>query len=76
MRTEATEKPVEVLVCSDCFQDHGLSLDARSFGVELAAAWRDAIAHQYVEGTRRTMISDVDTEPAHGVERSALAERR
>jgi len=38
MSTEATEKPVEVLLCSDCFQDHGLSLDARSFGVEFAAA--------------------------------------
>ena len=38
MSTEATEKPIEVLLCSDCFRDHGLSLDARSFGVELAAA--------------------------------------
>lgn len=42
--------------------------------------WKSAVQSEdlpeYVEGTGWTMISDVDTDPAHGVERYAVAERR
>lgn len=33
----AGEPPFEALLCSECFEDHGLSLDAHSFGVETDA---------------------------------------
>jgi methyltransferase (TIGR00027 family) len=46
----------------------------------IAEPWKSAVRSEdlpdYVEGTGWTMISDVDTDPAHGVERYAVAERR
>ncbi len=46
----------------------------------IAEPWRSAVRSEdlpeYVEGTGWTMISDVDTDSAHGVERYAAAERR
>jgi len=46
----------------------------------IAEPWRSAVRSEdlpeYVEGTGWTMISDVDTDSAHGVERYAVAERR
>ncbi len=42
--------------------------------------WKSAVQSEdlpeYVDGTGWTMISDVDTDEAHGVERYAVAERR
>ena len=42
--------------------------------------WKSSVRSEdlpeYIEGTGWTMISDVDTNPAHGVERYAVAERR
>ena len=46
----------------------------------IAEPWKSAVRSEglpkYVEGTGWTMISDVDTDSAHGVERYAVAERR
>ena len=46
----------------------------------IAEPWKSAVRSEdlpeYVEGTGWTMISDVDTDLAHGVERYAVAERR
>ena len=45
----------------------------------IAEPWKSAVRSEdlpeYVEGTGWTMISDVDTDSAHGVERYAVAER-
>jgi hypothetical protein len=42
--------------------------------------WKSAVRSEdlpaYVEGTGWTMISDIDTDSAHGLERYAVAERR
>jgi hypothetical protein len=42
--------------------------------------WKSAVQSEdlpeYVEGTGWAMISDVDTDSTHGVERYAVAERR
>jgi len=46
----------------------------------IAEPWKSAVRSEdlpeYVEGTGWTMVSDVDTDSAHGVERYAVAERR
>jgi methyltransferase (TIGR00027 family) len=46
----------------------------------IAEPWKSAVRSEdlpeYVEGTGWTMMSDVDTDSAHGVERYAVAERR
>jgi len=46
----------------------------------IAEPWKSAVRSEdlpeYVEGTGWTMISDVDTDAAHGVERYAVSERR
>ena len=46
----------------------------------VAEAWKSAVKSEdlpeYVEGTGWKIISDVDTDEAHGVERYAVAERR
>ena len=46
----------------------------------IAEPWKSAVRSEdlpdYVEGTGWTIISDVDTDSAHGVERYAVAERR
>jgi methyltransferase (TIGR00027 family) len=46
----------------------------------IAEPWKSAVQSEdlteYVEGTGWTIISDVDTDEAHGVERYAVAERR
>jgi len=53
-----------------------LSILARLIGEPWKSAVRSEDLPQYVEGTGWTMISDVDTDSAHGVERYAVAERR
>ncbi len=46
----------------------------------IAEPWRSAVQSEnlpeYVQGTGWTMISEADTDPAHGAERYAVAERR
>ena len=46
----------------------------------IAEQWKSSVRSEdlpeYVEGTGWTIISDVDSDPAHGVERYAVAERR
>lgn len=46
----------------------------------IGESWKSAVQSEdlpeYVEGTGWTMISDIDTDSAHGVERYAVAERR
>lgn len=46
----------------------------------IGETWKSAVRSEdlpeYVEGTGWTIISDVDTDSAHGVERFAVAERR
>jgi methyltransferase (TIGR00027 family) len=46
----------------------------------IAEPWKSAVRSEdlpeYVEGTGWTMISDIDTDSTHGVERYAVAERR
>ena len=51
-----------------------------SFAVRLVSEpWKSAVRSEdlpgYVEGTGWTIVSEVDTDPSHGVERYALAER-
>ena len=45
----------------------------------IAERWKSSVRSEdlpaYVEGTGWTMISDIDTDPAHGIERYAVAER-
>ena len=53
-----------------------LSILARLIGEPWKSAVRSEDLPEYVEGTGWTMISDVDTDSAHGVERYAVAERR
>jgi methyltransferase (TIGR00027 family) len=53
-----------------------LSILTRLIGEPWKSALRSEDLPEYVEGTGWTMISDVDTDSAHGVERYALAERR
>ncbi len=53
-----------------------LSILVRLIGEPWKSAVRSEDLPEYVEGTGWAMISDVDTEPAHGVERYAVAERR
>ncbi len=49
---------------------------ARLIGEPWKSAVRSEDLPEYVEGTGWRMISDVDTDSAHGVERYAVAERR
>ncbi len=53
-----------------------LSILARLIGEPWKSAVRSEDLPEYVEGTGWRMISDVDTDSAHGVERYAVAERR
>ncbi len=53
-----------------------LSILVRLIGEPWKSAVRSEDLPEYVEGTGWAMISDIDTEPAHGVERYAVAERR
>ena len=53
-----------------------LSILVRLIGEPWKSAVRSEDLPEYVEGTGWAMISDVDTEPAHGVERYAVADRR
>ncbi len=53
-----------------------LSIQARLIGEPWKSAVRSEDLPEYVEGTGWTMISDIDTDSAHGVERYAAAERR
>ena len=53
-----------------------LSILTRLIGEPWKSALRSEDLPEYVEGTGWTMISDVDTDSAHGVERYAVAERR
>ena len=53
-----------------------LSFLVRLVGEPWKSAVRNEDLPEYVEGTGWTMISDVDTDSAHGVERYAVAERR
>jgi methyltransferase (TIGR00027 family) len=53
-----------------------VSILTRLIGEPWKSAVRSKDLPEYVEGTGWTMISDVDTKSAHGVERYAVAERR
>ena len=53
-----------------------LSILARLIGEPWKSAVRSEDLPEYVEGTGWTMISDIDTDSTHGVERYAVAERR
>jgi methyltransferase (TIGR00027 family) len=53
-----------------------VSILTRLVGEPWKSAVRSEDLPEYVEGTGWTMISDVDTDSAHGVERYAVAERR
>jgi O-methyltransferase involved in polyketide biosynthesis len=53
-----------------------LSVLVRLIGEPWKSAVRSEDLPEYVEGTGWTMISGVDTDAAHGVERYAVAERR
>jgi O-methyltransferase involved in polyketide biosynthesis len=53
-----------------------LPMIVRLIGEPWKSAVRSEDLPEYIEGTGWAMISDVDTEPAHGIERYAVAERR
>lgn len=53
-----------------------LSLLLRLVGEPWKSTVRSEDLSEYVEGTGWTIISDVDTDPRHGIERYAVAERR
>ena len=53
-----------------------LLISTRLVGEPWKSAVRSEDLPEYVEGTGWAIVSDVDTESAHGVERYALAERR
>jgi methyltransferase (TIGR00027 family) len=53
-----------------------LAILTRLIGEPWKSAVRSEDLPEYVEGTGWTMISDVDTDSVHGVERYAVAERR
>ncbi len=53
-----------------------LSVLVRLVGEPWKSAVRSEDLPEYIDGTGWAMISDIDTEPAHGVERYAVAERR
>jgi methyltransferase (TIGR00027 family) len=53
-----------------------LTMIVRLIGEPLKSTVRSEDLPEYIEGTGWAMISDVDTDPAHGLERYAIAERR
>jgi len=53
-----------------------LSFQLHLIGESWKSVVRSEDLPEYIEGTGWTMISDVDTESAHGIERYAVAERR
>ena len=52
-----------------------LSIQLRLIGEPWKSFIRSEDLPEFVEGTGWTMISDVDTDSAHGIERYAVAER-
>jgi methyltransferase (TIGR00027 family) len=53
-----------------------LPMILRVVGEPFKSAVRSEDLPEYIEGTGWAMISDVDTDPTHGIERYAVAERR
>ena len=52
-----------------------LLASVRAVGEPFKSAVRSEDLPKYIKGSGWTLISDVDTNPAHGIERYAIAER-